>query len=71
MSYRNRRNAADMDPRQITARYDSICPETGKAIKKGDECIYYPRSKAAYHTDSDTAADYRSQAQADAGATTK
>lgn len=65
MSYRNRRHPADMEPREITARFDSVCPETGKTIKKGEACIYYPRSKQAYHTDSQQAADYRSQAQAD------
>lgn len=52
-SYRN-------DPYEITARFDSVCPETGKPIKKGDKCVYYPKSKKCYHKDSKTAADYRS-----------
>lgn len=63
--YRHRPHPATQEPREIIARFDSICPETGKKIKKGDACIYYPRQKQAYHTDSDTAASYRSQAQAD------
>ena len=64
MSYK-RRHPATMEPRQITARFDSICPETGKKIEKGDACIYYPREKQAYHTDSRTAEQFRSQKFAD------
>ena len=59
MAYRN------MNPRTIKARFDSICPETGKAIKAGDECVYFPRAKKAYHMDSNTAGHWRSQQFAD------
>ena len=48
------------DPRELKARFNSLCPETGKAINKGDTCVYYPLAKKAYHTDSKAAADYRS-----------
>ncbi len=62
MGYRNR----DTAPREITARFDSVCPETGKRIKKGDTIIYYPADRKAYHAESKTASDFRSQAFADA-----
>jgi hypothetical protein len=42
------------------ARFDSVCPETGKQIKKGDEIAYFPGTRKAYHTDSKSAADLRS-----------
>ena len=40
------------DPRQIIARFDSKCAETGKAIKKGEPCIYYPIGKKVFCLDS-------------------
>lgn len=58
-------NRMNYDPRFIRARFDSICPETGKAIKAGDECVYFPRAKKAYHVDSKSADDWRSQSFAD------
>jgi hypothetical protein len=42
------------------ARFDSICPETGKQIKKGDEIACYPRTKEAFHSDSKAAEELRS-----------
>lgn len=42
-------------PYFTTARFPSTCPETGKGIKKGDEIAYYPSSKKAYHSDSQSA----------------
>lgn len=50
------------DPRVIKARYNSKCCETGKQIKKGEECVYYPSSKQVFHMDSKTAEDYRAWA---------
>lgn len=41
----------------ITARFSSICPETGKSISKGDDVAYYPATRKAYHENS-TAADH-------------
>lgn len=58
-SYRN-------DPRDLVARFDSICPETGKPIHTGDRCVYFPSSKKAYHMTSKSATDWQSQAVADA-----
>ena len=37
------------------ARFDSICPETGKKIKKGDTIAYFPYAKKAYHENSKNA----------------
>jgi hypothetical protein len=48
-----------MDPRIIEARFDSTCKETGKAIKKGQECVYYPKARAVYHMESKTAYDFK------------
>ena len=56
----------NQDPRTIKARFDSVCPETGKPIKRGDDCVYFPRHKKAYHVDSKSADDWSSQAVADA-----
>jgi hypothetical protein len=47
------------DPRQIIARFDSKCAETGKPIKKGDSCIYYPVGKKVFHLDSKQADSFR------------
>ena len=47
------------DPRFITAKFASVCPETGKQINKGDQIVYYPRSKSAYHIDSNAADELR------------
>ncbi len=47
------------DPRQITARFDSCCAETGRKIRKGDECVWYPLNKRIYHMDSSTAEGFR------------
>lgn len=42
-----------------TARFDSVCPETGLPIKKGDEIAYYPRDRKAYHVSSKSADNVR------------
>ena len=55
-----RRTHRDNSPREITAKYDSQCAETGKEIKKGDTCLYWPMYKKVYHVDSETAQDWRS-----------
>ena len=47
------------DPRVIQARFESKCAETGKVIKKGEECIYYPLARKVFCVDSKTAQDYR------------
>ena len=47
------------DPREITAKFDSICAETGKKIAKGENCVYYPTSKQVFSKDSKQAEAYR------------
>ena len=54
MRYRNQ------DPYILKTRYNSVCAETGKAISKGDEAIYYPNGRKIFHVDSKTASDFRS-----------
>lgn len=56
MTYRYRPPA---QPREIVARFDSTCKETGKPIKKGEKCLYYPDDKAVYSLDSKQAEAYR------------
>jgi hypothetical protein len=48
------------DPKEFTARFNSSCAETGKAINKGDTCIYYPSEKKVYHMESKQAQEFRS-----------
>ena len=43
------------EPRFIIARYDSVCPQTGKKIARGEECAYYPGPRVAYHVASKAA----------------
>jgi hypothetical protein len=50
----------DNDPREIIARFNSTCAETGRVIKKGDTCVYYPKAKKVYHVESKQAEQYRS-----------
>lgn len=41
MSYKN-------DPRVITAKFASVCAETGEKIEKGTEMLYFPLMKKCY-----------------------
>lgn len=43
----------------MSARFPGTCPETGKAIAKGDRIAYFPAQRRAYHADSKTAAELR------------
>ncbi len=36
------------DPRWINTRYPCTCANCGKAIKRGDNAFYYPRTRALY-----------------------
>ena len=47
------------DPYFTTARFNSVCPETGKAIRKGDDIAYFPYNRKAYHVDSRSAEQVR------------
>ena len=46
------------DPKIILARFNSKCNETGKEIKKGTKCLYYPLEKKVYSTDSEMYNDH-------------
>lgn len=48
--------------RIMTAKFSSVCPETGLAIKKGDEIAYCPKARKAYHASSKTAEQARALA---------
>lgn len=47
------------DPYFTTARFDSVCAETGKPIRKGEEIAYYPRERKAYCSTSKAAENVR------------
>lgn len=47
--------------RYIRAKFDCLCRETGKQIKKGETCIYYPYAKAVFCTRSQQALRFREQ----------
>lgn len=51
-------NSLRDDPREITARFDSVCAESGKVIKAGEQCIYYPKGKRVYHIESAQAGQF-------------
>ena len=55
MSARHRYNP----PRFIIARHDSVCPQTGKKIARGEECAWYPSARVAYHVSSKAADELR------------
>jgi len=43
----------------IKARFNSVCPETGREIKKGEQCAYFPVERKAYHEESEHAGQVR------------
>jgi hypothetical protein len=49
------------DPFFISAKFRSLCSETGRTINKGDRCLYFPLAKKVFHPDSDTARDFGSR----------
>lgn len=55
-----RRFNHNLDPRIITAKFNSVCSESGKQIKKGEECLYYPSSKSVFCLDTKQAESFRS-----------
>ena len=63
--YRGHRRAAQ-PPRFITATREGVCAETGKPIAIGDTIAWFPASRRAFHNDSKSASDLRSQQFADA-----
>ena len=52
------RKYQNQDPREIVARFNSKCAETGQEIKRGDSCIYYPKSGEVFHLHSVQAQEY-------------
>lgn len=51
------------DPRIISAKFPSICKETGKKISKGDSCLYYPYDRTVFSLESKQAQEYYSWKQ--------
>jgi hypothetical protein len=49
-------------PRIIQSKFECICAETGKAIKRGQSCLYFPSSKSVFHLDSKEVTDWRNNA---------
>ena len=49
------------EPHIIKARFNSTCAETGKAIKKGTECLYFPVGKKVFGLDTKEASRFREQ----------
>jgi len=49
--------------KQITAKFKSVCAETGKVIKKGDQMIYDYQTKKCYCMDSQTATKHNEPTQ--------
>lgn len=47
------------DPHFTTARFNSVCPETGKPIRKGEQIAYFPRERKAFHESSKAAEQVR------------
>lgn len=41
------------------SKFDTVCKETGKPIKKGQNCLYYPSDKSVYHPESKQAYEWR------------
>jgi hypothetical protein len=41
------------EPRKTSSKFDCTCAETGKTIERGEECLFDPISKLAYHRTSD------------------
>jgi len=47
------------DPRQISLKFDSICAETKKRLRKGEQAIYYPSCKSVFSLESKQAREFR------------
>lgn len=50
--YGRTRQVYNNDPRIISSRFDTTCAETGKAIRKGEKCVYYPKGRECFSMDS-------------------
>lgn len=58
INYINTSKMYKNDPRRITAKFNCLCSESKKPIKKGEECIYYPLSKSVFAMDTEQAREY-------------
>jgi len=54
-----RRSPMPRRPYFTTARFASKCPQTGRAIRKGDRIAYFPDSRTAYAEQSPAGDDVR------------
>jgi hypothetical protein len=51
------------DPRQIIVKFDCLCAESKKMLKKGQDAIYYPSSKQCFALDTKQATEFYSWKQ--------
>lgn len=56
-----RSRTVSRDPFLMTAKFSSVCPETGKTINAGDQIAYFPSTRRAYHSESRAAMQLREQ----------
>lgn len=54
-----RQNYMSSESKEIKAKWNCECAETGKIIKKGDFCLYFPNDRNVYHVSSKTYYGYR------------
>ena len=47
--------------REINAKFDGVCAETGRPINKGDRCLYDPQHREVYNVLSETYRQFREQ----------
>lgn len=54
-----RRSSRAATMREINAKYDGICAETGQRVKAGDRCLYDPLNREVYGSSSVTWENWR------------
>lgn len=54
----------DQPPRFMRALFTSTCPETGRALERGDVIVYFPDQRKAYHRESQHATQARAMGAA-------
>jgi len=54
-----RKRYFNQDFKTIIAKFDSICAETGKPLKKGEQILWKPGTREVYSLDSGTATVFR------------
>lgn len=48
------------DPREIKAKFDCLCAESGAKINKGQKCIFYPLERKVFSLESKQAENFYS-----------